>query len=497
MKGLFDYELTPWEERSAHYSQVKMGKDIQKQAEVISSATQSMISAQMRAASDIIASQERIAEGIDNVGYALDDIKEGIVGLAAAFEWGISQVVWQLEQNREVLQNIVEILIAPLDTQAKELKKRADEAYTNEWFEDALVDYQASEEKNRYDFTIHISMGMIYLFNIIDKGKALEYFEKAVKYAKPKSNYHASLSLLYKSLCLRDLGRFEEALQCVQESCELTKEMAEAYYQCAIYKALLKHPSDSVSASFQDALNYDKHYALKANNEPVFDYARKEIEACIINTKNLNYNYVKKVLPGWINVYDNWTATIEKHKRDLPLINSSCLEKPKAIITRIGQLAKRNSFFDSVEAKEKLVELEEQGDFIKKNLKGQIPGILNNCQTALKNEIYRLVEEKKVQLAEKINIANKFNFISIVILTISVGISTCMGLLKGSVSPILWASSFIGLVGFISTKHLASTANSLLMLAQNGSPSVIKKKPLKVVELEKNIETAQAYLNTI
>ena len=63
------------------------------------------------------------------------------MGMKASFDFGISEVVWQIEQNRRLLQDILEILAAPLDTQAKELKCRADEAYSNGWHEDALLDY--------------------------------------------------------------------------------------------------------------------------------------------------------------------------------------------------------------------------------------------------------------------------------------------------------------------------------------------------------------------
>lgn len=500
MKYLYINEPAPWEEKAAYYSQVKMGKDLQKQTQVISRATQDMISAQMSVASDIIASQDRVAERIDSVGYAMEDIKDGLAGLAAAFEWGISQVVWQLEQNREILRNIVEILVAPLDTQAKELKKRADEAYANEWFDDALVDYQASEEKNKYDFTIHMSMGMIYLFNIINKEKALEYFDKATKYAKPKSNYHASIALLHKALCLRDMDRLEEALHCAEEAHELTKEMAEAYYQCSIYEALLKNSPKLVTASLDVALDYDKYYALKANKEPAFDHVRKEINECIIEARKSNYDDVRKALPIWINVYDKWSVLLNRITSDMLSISADCLEKPKATIARINQLIKRNSFFDSVEAKEKLIELEQQNDIIKSDLKEQLQEILKRYEADLSRETYILIERIKKQLRQRITRAKVIKGLSVATMPLSmVGCVVQCAAAIGRPDPDSTIFSLIflgGLMGAIVAMLYERAVAANLTLADKNSPDVIKKSP-KVMLIEKDIEKAKVYLNNL
>lgn len=499
MKYLYINEPAPWEEKAAYYSQVKMGKDLQKQTQVISRATQDMISAQMSVASDIIASQDRVAERIDSIGYAVEDINNGLASLAAAFEWGISQVVWQLEQNREILRNIVEILEAPLDTQAKELKKRADEAYTNEWFNDALADYQASEEKNKYDFTIHMSMGMIYLFNIINKEKALECFNKATKYAKPKSNYHASLALLHKALCLRDMGRLEEALQSAEEAHELTNTMAEAYYQCSIFHALLKHSPELVTSTLHIALDYDKFYALKANKEPAFDNIREEINGCIIEARNQNYNDVNRALPIWINVHDKWSALVNKINSDLLPISNDCLEKSKALIARINQLIRRNSYFDSVEATNKVAELAQQSDIIKDDLKKQLQEILKRYEADLSRETYILIEKKKKQLRQRITVANVIKVLSVATMPLSmVGcVVQCAANMGRNPDTTIFSLIFFGgLMGAIAAMLYERAVAANLTLADKNSPDVIKKSQ-KVMLIEKDIEKAKVYLNNL
>lgn len=90
-------ELSPWERKKEYYNNIQLGKDVRTQTEVISRSTQAMIAAQVASASAIIASQERISEDIDNLAYGVERVEQGIYGLQAAFEWGISEVVWQIE----------------------------------------------------------------------------------------------------------------------------------------------------------------------------------------------------------------------------------------------------------------------------------------------------------------------------------------------------------------------------------------------------------------
>ena len=111
--------LAPWERKSAYYSVIQLGKDVKAQTKAVNKQTEEFVAAQMASTNAIISSQERISEGIDNVAYGIESVEEGIYGLKAAFEWGISEVVWQIEQNRHVLQGILAVLMAPLDTQAK------------------------------------------------------------------------------------------------------------------------------------------------------------------------------------------------------------------------------------------------------------------------------------------------------------------------------------------------------------------------------------------
>jgi tetratricopeptide (TPR) repeat protein len=254
-------------------------------AAFISDQTEKIVSAQLKAADRIIVSQERVASGIDEVGVKVDRVADGLEGLASAFDWGFTEMVWQLEQHRETLKQILDVLRAPLDTQAKELRYRAEDAYNNGWIEDALEDFLDSEKKNRYDFTIHQSLGNIYLFHKKTPEKALEYYEKAVKYATPKSPYHASLGFLHIGLIKYLQEDRQKAYEAAIEAIKLYPKLYEAHYDCARYCACLGNYDEAIDHLWE-AIQGDRNYYLKASSEKDFDVMKEQLNSSIENKHN-------------------------------------------------------------------------------------------------------------------------------------------------------------------------------------------------------------------
>lgn len=232
---------------------------------------------QLEAADRIVVSQDRIASGIDKAVLALRDVTGGLENLRSLFEWGFSELIWQLEQQRELLQNILNVLQAPLDTQAKELKKRAEEAYRNDWIEDSLQDFLESEKKNRYDFTIQQYLGDIY-FRKKNAKAALEYYEKAVKYARSKSAYHASWALLRVGLVRYLLGDYAEAREATLEAIKLSPRLHEAHYQHAQYCAKLKKFNEAIE-HLKKAILGDRYYLVKVCSEKDFNVMRQQLRS--------------------------------------------------------------------------------------------------------------------------------------------------------------------------------------------------------------------------
>jgi len=273
----FEKRLEDWE--VIHPRRWIATTDRAKATNFLSTQTKKVTEAQLRAADNIIASQDRIAEKIDSAILATRDIAEGLEELQATFEWGFTGLIWQIEQEREVLKDILKVLQAPLDTQAKELKKRAEYAYKNRWINDAFEDFLESEKKNRYDFTIHQNLGNIYLFEKKNSEKALEYYKKAVKYATPKSSYYTSVSLLHVGLVEYLQEDFQGAYEATSKAIELSPDFYEAHYQHAQYCANLGRYDEAIKHLEKAIVEGDKYYCVKADSEKDFNVIKKQLHS--------------------------------------------------------------------------------------------------------------------------------------------------------------------------------------------------------------------------
>lgn len=224
----------------------------------------------------VVASEEAIQTALSTMGQQaeryLSDIsyslEAGLEALGAAFEWGIAELVYQLELQREELERIVEILEAPLETQAKELRRRAEFAHGNDWIDEALADFLEAEKKNYADFTIHQSLGNIYLRKS-DLTKAEEYYEKAVKYARPRSSYYTAYALwhLGRVRCLQ--GNIGAAYEATKEATRVEPGLVQALYDHARHCALLMKEEESMS-HLREAIEIDRNYSLKALTDESF-----------------------------------------------------------------------------------------------------------------------------------------------------------------------------------------------------------------------------------
>lgn len=244
--------------------------DRREAAEFISSKAEKIRETQLQAADDIIIGQEQTRKEIKNeISSGVDDIVEGLEGMRSTFDWGFSEIVWQIEKQRETLEEILERIQNPLEAQAKELKDRAEIAYEDGLYDDALRDFLQSAEKNPYDFTVYQTIGNIHFFHKENPQKAIEYYQKAVKYAEPKSPYHASYALLHIAQVKYLQENFNKAYEATEKALDLTPEFYETHYQHSRYCAKLGQYEEAVRHLIK-AINSDKNYVLKATSEKDF-----------------------------------------------------------------------------------------------------------------------------------------------------------------------------------------------------------------------------------
>jgi ElaB/YqjD/DUF883 family membrane-anchored ribosome-binding protein len=178
------------------------------------------------------------------------------------------------------LTSILRTLQAPLDTQAKELRYRAEDSYQNGWYQEALNDFLESEHKNYQDFAVHRSIGNIYLYHLIDLPKALEYFGKASKYAKPRDARQAAEAEYFAGVVCSIQHQFHEAAKYMCNAIELNREFYDASYMHAGFAAML---GDAVNAakSLESAIRGDARYHERAKTAEIFNKGRQQIQSLL------------------------------------------------------------------------------------------------------------------------------------------------------------------------------------------------------------------------
>src|SRR5262245_9170051 len=121
-----------------------------------------------------------------SIEFGFEKLAGGIDQLNADFNLLLGDVIWKLEMHQETLSNLLhEIRLAEFEREARAYRSRAEKAYLNGWYEEALADFLEAEKRNYPDFAVLRSIANICLYHLINFTNALEYFRRAAKYSRP------------------------------------------------------------------------------------------------------------------------------------------------------------------------------------------------------------------------------------------------------------------------------------------------------------------------
>jgi tetratricopeptide (TPR) repeat protein len=208
----------------------------------------------------------------------LNFISEGIAGLQSVYDIAMEKVLWKLQMRLEPLNKILMDLRSPeLENEAKTFRQRAEEAYINSWYEEALDDFLKAENRNPRDFSVLRSIATIYLYEKLNYDKALEYYERCAKFAEPYSKtYTAEVLMLAGWVCY--LQRDDStAITNVQNALQMNPRLTEAYYTHAKFIAASDNTQIAI-LSLEKAILVDVHYWTKAKNDRDFDSIQSDLQ---------------------------------------------------------------------------------------------------------------------------------------------------------------------------------------------------------------------------
>jgi WD40 repeat protein len=180
--------------------------------------------------------------------------------------------------QQESLTSILdEIRLAEFEREARAYRARAERAYLNGWYEEALGDFLEAEKRNYPDYAVHRSIAQIYLYHIVNLPKALEYFLKAAKYARPSDQKQSAEAHYFAGVVCAIERRLESALEYLRQATQLNPDLAEAHYERSRVASLLSHGEEAV-ASLAQAIKSDARYYERARSDAAFESIHPQVQ---------------------------------------------------------------------------------------------------------------------------------------------------------------------------------------------------------------------------
>lgn len=299
---------------------------------------------QLKRTDRVIASNELIADKVSELNQAvtlgLYAINEGLREFCFVIDDGLREVYDKLDLMSHQLDSIREILEKPLDTQARELRKRGEFAYLNDWIEEAETDLLEAERKNYQDFLVHLMLGNIYFYHKTNHQKALEYYQKAAKYAAPQSKKHAGYALVCAAMVYYKDGRIADAYNSTKLALEFLPQDWNAVYHHARYSAKMGHLEEFKDGLTRCIINYPT-YLLTADNDDNLLNVKSELIEISIKLRDEKKNRVEKVLKMLISA-----------KEEAEVLGIRDFESFNNTLHKVTELYKRNSYFDLLKAEQ-------------------------------------------------------------------------------------------------------------------------------------------------
>jgi WD40 repeat protein len=221
---------------------------------------------------------ERDSEDGQNIDMDIERLAGGINELNADFNLLLGDLIWKVEMRHETLTGILdEIRLAEFEREARAYRSRAERAYLNGWYQEALDDFLAAEKLNYPDFSVLRSIAHIYLYHLIDLPQAFEYFLKAAKYALPCDGRQAAEAFYFAGVVSFIQKNLEAAKAHFEEAITIDPRLCEAHYQLACVAVLLEN-EEEVTSHLESAIEGDPRYYERARRDAAFDPLRKQVE---------------------------------------------------------------------------------------------------------------------------------------------------------------------------------------------------------------------------
>lgn len=161
-------------------------------------------------------------------------IRSAVISLAAVNAAGFKAVCEALGESNATLHNIERMIASPLSTAAAERYRRGRHAMSEEWFEDALVEFDAAAQMDPFQPITHFSRGLA-LGALDRRSEAFSAFSDACRYAgkAPELRPLAAGAAILAAQAAESSNRSDEAVALLSQIVSRIPECAETWLALA------------------------------------------------------------------------------------------------------------------------------------------------------------------------------------------------------------------------------------------------------------------------
>ena len=220
--------------------------------------------------------------------------------------------------------------------------------FTNELYEESLENLIQTEQYEKYDPFVLLTMGILHLYSLplLNVKKALELFVKSAKYYKAENNTEKRAeSFFHASIASYILKKDEKAIQYAEQTLKLLPTFNEAAYLLSRFKATIG--DDSCMEIIKSLIEKDPLYGLKAHVDDAF---LKLSDKLYQITKSLR-NSVKSECDK-----THLAMIADRHLEKYQKRNPDNFKKWKSLFNEGNQIYQNNSYLDYLDACPILIE---------------------------------------------------------------------------------------------------------------------------------------------
>jgi len=184
----------------------------------------------------------------------------------------------------------------PHATLVRTIRRKAEDAYKNDKFDEAINFFNETLLKYQADFTVYYQLGLIYFFEKADFKRAMENFRLACKYSHNKYNLTFIHSIVFTGLLLRlyaveyqDVDMFNEAYQAIYQAYAADTGYIFSKYALAQCTAAMGSRNDLVAQTnslIKNLIMFEKLFAIQIIYDRAFNSFTDELDKLFKNLYN-------------------------------------------------------------------------------------------------------------------------------------------------------------------------------------------------------------------